>query len=206
MHLWNSIDVRSFLAYLWDSIDVRAAYEGFETFLDKFEVLVDIVLPVQEDPAFDHVLTPQHTGDTLVGHNRAADRFVFDNPSLSPNLEFSLVESTASSRGRDPLQRRGYTLETDAAQVKKFRPQDGDVFDFSGLSQDLSFSGYTPQPYAVWIDRYDQTASRYPIKVDLDGNPESIEMGVFLLPTSADRNGRTYDPMKTMTDDMFILA
>lgn len=146
----------------------------------------------------DHVLAPKKVGDTLIGHDGAVDRFVFDDPS------FSL----------------GVSLNTsDAVRVKNFNPKEGDVLDFSGLSQELSFSGHTPRPYAVWVERFDNAVSHYPLKMDLDGDPRSAEMEVLLAPTSADMEpwkmgvpgrimltGNHVDTHKTMTDDMFIFA
>ena len=146
----------------------------------------------------DYVLIPGGSGDTLIGHDGAVDRFVFDDLSLSQNVASNV---------------------SDAVRIKKFNPKEGDVFDFSGLSQELSFSGHTPRPYAVWVEKFDNAISHYPLKMDLDGDPRSAEMGVLLAPTSADMEpwklrvpgrivltGNHADTHKTMTDDMFILA
>lgn len=174
----------------------------------------------KKGPAFDHVLTPERVGDILVGHDGETDRFVFNNPSLSPNLALKLAKEDVDVGEGQPLRWHGYQLVTDAVRVEKFNPEEGDVLDFSGLPQEVSFSGHTPYAHGVWLGDLDDTISHYPLKIDLDGDPRTIEMGVFLAPTSFDLGARGYaspdgeiiltgdslDMHKTMTSSMFIFA
>lgn len=203
---------------------------------------VEDPLVSQQGSTFDHILTPEKIGDHLAGHYDEADRFVFNDPSLSPNLniwtvrgdvpavvDFLVVDNNeavfatldADLRGRElldfkgPMRYRGSLVMSDAVQVEDFNPDEGDVLDFSGLGQNLSFSGHTPQPYSVWTDTYELHAQSFPLKIDLDGEPESIEMGIYLVQTHADsiermnevnRDLSIFDVHKEMADDMFILA
>lgn len=174
----------------------------------------------KKGPAFDHVLTPERAGDILVGRDGGTDRFIFDDSSLSPNLTLKLATQDVDVEEAQPLRWHGYQLVTDAVRVEKFNPEEGDVLDFSGLPQEVSFSGSTPHAYGVWLEELDDTISHYPLKIDLDGDPGTIEMGIFLAPTSFDLGARGHtrpdgeiiltgdslDMHKTMTSSMFIFA
>ena len=159
---------------------------------------------IPEDRTFDHILVPKQPGEVLLGHTGEADRFYFDHPDVSPNLVLRLDQDDIDLEDKTQLYWNGYPIKTDAVRVLKFSPKDGDVLDFSGLPAGISLSGHTPKPYSIWIEELDTSINHYPVHIDLDGDPRSVEMGIFLAPTPEDLEpiGHLKRPGEVLTGQM----
>ena len=129
-----------------------------------------------------------------------------------------LDQGTIDLEDKTQLYWNGYPIKTEAVRVLKFDPKEGDVLDFSGLPTEISVSGHTPKAYSVWVGELDDSINHYPVYIDLDGDPRSIEMGIFLAPTPEDLEpigpvgstgkvltGQMISMDKTVTEDMFLL-